>query len=104
VGLEPGRGWATVKGGSDSIHELAAVDEHREVGAGARTGVELALTIPGHRGENDDAGAPLDHLQAFFRGTVGGRGDDNIIETGAIEDRLADRSERKPPRPFDLAD
>ena len=102
--MEPGRGCARVKGGIDGVHELATVDEHREVGAGARAGVELALTLPGDGRDNDDAGAPLDHFQAIFRGTVGGRGDDDIIETCTIMDRLADRGECKPPGALELAD
>lgn len=104
MGLEPGLGRSVVEGGIDGVHELAAVDQHREVGAGAGARVELPLTLTGHRRENDDAGAPLNHFQAFFRGTVGGRGYHDVIKTCAIEDRLADSGECKPPRALDLAD
>lgn len=104
VGLEAGRGCARVKSGFEGVHEFAAIDEHREVGAGARLCVELALTLAGYGRENDDAGATLDHFQAIFRGTVSGRGNDDIIKTFAIEDGLAESGECEPPRAFDLAD
>lgn len=102
--MKGGLGRSGMKGGIDGVHQLAAVDEHREVGASARACVELTLTLPGDRRDNNDAGAALDHFQAFFRRAVGGRGDDDVVGTCAVKDRLADSGECKPPRAFELAD
>lgn len=93
-----------MQGGVDGVHQLAAIDDHGKVGTGAGAGIQLALTLAGDGRENDDAGAALDHGEAFLGRTVSGRGDHDVIEAGAVENRLAASSEGEPSGALNLTD